>query len=70
MKKAWTEKDIENLIKDSAFPNPAHKNALRDRLSDKDRILSLEDLELVAGGKSLPDSEVWEEWPAPGKEKP
>ena len=64
-----TEKDVENLIKNSAFPNPAHKEALRRRLFDAAVPLELEELDLVAGGKNLPEQEAWTAWPAPEDDK-
>ena len=69
MKKTWTEKDVENLIRDSAFPNPAHKDALRRQLLESDVPLDLEDLEMAAGGRALPGQEEWEGWPGSGKEE-
>ena len=60
--KAWAEKDIENLIKDSKFMNPAHKNALRRRLLEDASVLDLEDLEMVAGGRTLSEAEEWVLW--------
>ena len=69
MKEAWTEKDVENLIQNSAFPNPAQKDALRRQLFDKSMPLDLEDLEMVAGGKRPSDEEKWEAWPEPEEDK-
>ena len=60
MKKEWTEKDIENLIQNSKFPNPAHKDMLRDRLPEEDVLLDLDDLEMAAGGRVVTEPEVWD----------
>ena len=60
--KSWTEKDIENLIKSSAFPNPAHKKALKERLFEPTVKLSLDDLNAAAGGVTFPEPEGWIKW--------
>lgn len=69
--KVWTEKDIENLITDSAFLNSAHKKALRDRLLGESVLLDLDELEMVAGGKGLSsETEEWTLWPDTEEKKP
>ena len=68
--KDWTEKDVENLIKNSAFQDQAHKDRLRQLLFDADMPLGLDELELVAGGKRLPEPEEWTPWPVPEEKKP
>ena len=68
--KDWTEKDVENLIKNSAFQDQAHKDRLRRRLFDVDMQLGLDELELVAGGKRLTGPEEWAPWPVPEEKKP
>ena len=70
MKKVWTDKDVENLIQDSAFVNPDHKNALRRRLLEQNVMLDLEDLDLVAGGRTLSEQEEWKVWPTDQEKKP
>ena len=70
MKKVWTEKEVENLIKNSSFPDPAQKDVLRRRLLEDDTVLDLEDLELVAGGRTLPEQEEWKGWPMEQEKKP
>ena len=62
----WTDKDIEALIRESAYPNPGHKKALRERLFGHGRELGLDELDLVAGGVSLPEPETIT---APGTER-
>ena len=69
--KTWNDRDVENLIREGAFPNPAHKSSLRERLFEPDAQLDLEDLDAVAGGAghSEPESpEGWKAWPAPGED--
>ena len=68
--KVWTEKDIENLITDSAFLNSAHKKALRDRLLGESVLLDLDELEMVAGGKGSSGTEEWILWPGAEEKKP
>ena len=63
--KTWSEKDVENLIRNSEFSNPAHKKALREKLFTEDLQLGLDDLDMVAGGKSIAEQEKWEIWPVP-----
>lgn len=60
--KAWDDNEIINLIRSSAFPNPAHKQALRERLFEPTVELSLDDLSVAAGGAALPEPESWEPW--------
>ena len=60
--KNWTEKEIENLIKNSAFPNPAHKKALRQKLFEPVIELSLDDLDAAAGGVMLSETENRKPW--------
>ena len=48
--RSWTEKDVENLLRNSVFPNPQHKEQLKKRLLDEGAELSLEDLSDVAAG--------------------
>ena len=54
--KTWTDKDIEKLIRDSAFPNPSHKEALRARLFEETLSLGPEDLDMAVGGQGLPEA--------------
>ena len=68
--KVWTEKDIENLIINSAFLNSAHKKALRDRLLGESVLLDLDELEMVAGGKGSSGTEEWTLWPDTEEKKP
>lgn len=58
----WTEKDIENLIRNSVFSNPLHKNTLRERLFETDIPLDPDDLDAAAGGVTLPEPEGREPW--------
>ena len=67
--KRWTEKDIENLLKNSAFPNSAHKRALREQLFEPAIELSLDDLKAAAGGVTLPDPESWTQWQMSAEDK-
>ena len=69
MMSARADKTIEDIIRNSAFPNPAHKDALRGRLFDGDVPLDLDDLETVTGGKALPVQEKWLVWPEFGKDE-
>ena len=57
---AWTDTDIENLIRDAAFPNPAHKRALRERLFEPILELRPDELDAAAGGVALPEPESWQ----------
>ncbi len=66
--KAWKDKDVERLIKDSRFQDPAHKNDLRGRLFDEAVALDPDDLGMVTGGSALPEQEHWEVWPEPEKD--
>ena len=60
--RAWTDKDVENLIREGIVPDPAHKNRLRERLFGENRELELDELAEVAGGAALPASEEWMPW--------
>lgn len=53
--------DVEALLRGAAFPNPAHKEALRQRLFGDGAALDLDDLALVAGGLTEPlvPPEAW-----------
>ena len=51
-----TERDVENLLREATFPNPTHKEALRERLFNGIKTLSLDDLALVAAGTGEPTS--------------
>ena len=52
---------METLLRSAAFPNPAHKEALRQRLFGDGAELELDDLALVAGGLTEPlvPPEAW-----------
>ena len=54
-------RDVEALLRGAAFPNPAHKEALRGRLFHDMQALALDDLALVAGGLTEPyvPPEAW-----------
>ena len=67
--KKWNEKEIESLLRDSAFPNPAHKRALRDQLFEPIIELSLDDLAAAAGGVALHEPEGWMQWPTGEEDK-
>ena len=56
-----SERDAEALLRGAAFPNPAHKEALRQRLFGDGAELELDDLALVAGGLTEPlvPPEAW-----------
>lgn len=45
-----TDRDVETLLRDATFPNPTHKDALRERLLDSKKLLSMDDLAFVSGG--------------------
>ena len=62
-----TEKDVENIIQGSTFPNTAHREALRCQLFDTSLPLMPEDLAAVAGGNAVSDQEKWETWPGEGR---
>ena len=47
-------RDVEALLRGAAFPNPAHKEALRGRLFNDMQTLALDDLALAAGGLTEP----------------
>lgn len=55
------DQDVEALLRGAAFPNPAHKEALRGRLFGDGAALDLDDLALVAGGLTEPlvPPETW-----------
>ena len=55
------DRDVETLLRSAAFPNPAHKEALRQRLFGDGAALELDDLALVAGGLTEPlvPPEAW-----------
>lgn len=59
---AWTDRDLEKLLRDSVFSDPAHKKALRAKLSETVAELGLDKLELVAAAGTLPDPENWKPW--------
>lgn len=65
--KESTGGNVEQLLHGAAFPNPAHREALRARLFEDARELDLDDLALVAGGAALPEAEpeVWAQWQEP-----
>lgn len=48
--RSWNEQDVENLIRGSEFPNPAHKESLRSRLFEDGVELDMDELGAVAGG--------------------
>ena len=56
-----SDRDVETLLHSAAFPNPAHKEALRQRLFCDGAELELDDLALVAGGLTEPfvPPEAW-----------
>ena len=56
-----SDRDVETLLRSAAFPNPAHKEALRQRLFGDGAELNLDDLALVAGGLAEPfvPPEAW-----------
>ena len=62
-----TDGNVEQLLHGAAFPNPAHREALRARLFEDARELDLDDLALVAGGAALPEAEPedWAQWQEP-----
>lgn len=49
-----SDRDVETLLHSAAFPDPAHKEALRQRLFGDGAALDLDDLALVAGGLAEP----------------
>ena len=55
------DRDVEALLRGAAFPNPAHKEALRGRLFKDMQALALDDLALAAGGLTEPfvPPEAW-----------
>jgi hypothetical protein len=63
--RSWTEKDVENLIRNSAFPNRGHKARLRGRLLEPAVELYPEDLDAAAGGVRLSAPEPEEARSAP-----
>lgn len=48
------DRDVEALLRDANFANPAHKEALRKRLFADGTELELDDLAMVAGGLNEP----------------
>ena len=56
-----SNRDMETLLRSAAFPNPAHKEALRQRLFGDGAELELDDLALAAGGLAEPfvPPEAW-----------
>lgn len=64
------DKDIEKLIRTSAFSNPAHKERLHARLPEPTVSLSPDELDAAAGGVTLPDPDGWDAWPDPGNPGP
>ena len=56
-----SDRDVEALLRGAAFPNPAHKEALRGRLFGDMQTLELDDLALAAGGLTEPfvSQEAW-----------
>ena len=61
-----SDRDVETLLHSAAFPNPAHKEALRGRLFGDGAALDLDDLALVAGGLAEPFVPP-ETWPDAGQ---
>ena len=61
-----SDRDVETLLHSAAFPNPVHKEALRQRLFGDGAELDLDDLALVAGGLAEPFVSP-EAWPAAGQ---
>ena len=57
-----SDRDIEELLRSAAFPNPAHKETLRERLFGDMQTLELDDLALAAGGLNVPFVSP-ENWP-------
>ena len=55
------DRDVETLLRGAAFPNPAHKEALRQRLFGDGAELELDDLALAAGCLAEPyvPPEAW-----------
>ena len=68
--KARTDKDIEVLIDNSTFPNPAHKSGLRETLFKPTRAPGLDEMDTVAGGKTVLEPEEWICWSAAEENKP
>ena len=56
------ERNLEIMLRGVAFSNPAHKEALRERLFGDEAELELDDLALVAGGLAEPFVPL-EAWP-------
>ena len=56
-----SDRDVETLLHSAAFPNPVHKEALRQRLFGDEAALDLDDLAIVAGGLTEPlvSQEAW-----------
>ena len=55
------DRDIEELLRSAAFSNPAHKEALRQRLFGDGAELELDNLAPAAGGLAEPfvPPEAW-----------
>ena len=55
------DRDVEALLRSTAFSNPVHKDALRQRLFGDEAELEPDDLALVAGGLAEPfvPPEAW-----------
>ena len=47
------DRDVEQLLRSDAFLEPAHKEALRERLFGDMQALELDDLALVVGGVTM-----------------
>jgi len=61
-----TDRDVEALLRSTAFSNPVHKDALRQRLFGDEAELDLDDLAMVAGGLTEPFVSP-EAWPDAGQ---
>ena len=64
----WTDKDIENLIKNCSITDPVYKEELRKRFTEDGFKLSLDDLDAVAGGVRSSVKDEWAGWFFPGDE--
>ena len=67
--KKITETDIENLIKNSKFTNPVHKDKLRKKLFESAIELDLDDLAMAAGGVSIQEPDKCNVFAAERQEK-
>ena len=64
--KTRSEKDVEDLIRNAAFPNPAHKQKLRKQLMEQmTEELDLEDLDMAAGGVAVSPEGIQADRPGP-----